>query len=163
MSKAWFLPELSPAFSAQSQNGLSCISPPNAAGSLLPSWSWSLPRRHREGTGLGKGHSGHFPWPHPPARGLPGCPGCGSCRFNDHGSVLCFPSPIRQPRHLSANPSGLCGPVVAGDLQLCAHLVHLLLAGALPPQPLLVHATVQVVLTRLGQELADPCEDLYGI
>lgn len=59
------LPELSPAFSAQSQNGLSCISPPNAAGSLLPSWSWSPPRRHREGTGLGKGHSGHSPWPHP--------------------------------------------------------------------------------------------------
>lgn len=60
----------------------------------------------------------------------------------------------------------LLGSVRAGggwDLQLSAHLVHLLLAGALPPQPLLVHAAVQVVLARLGQELADPGEDLYGI
>ena len=55
------------------------------------------------------------------------------------------------------------GPGAAGDRQRSAHLVHLLLVGALPPQPLLVHATVQVVLARLGQELADPREDLYGI
>lgn len=43
-----------------------------------------------------------------------------------------------------------------GDPCRQAHLVYLLLARALPAQPLLVHAAVQVVLTALGQKLADP-------
>lgn len=76
--------------------------------------------------------------------------------MNHERSGICFHTPM-------AHCLDLRELTVAGDLRLGAHLVHLLLAGALPPQPLLVHATVQVVLTGLGQELADTCEDLHSV
>lgn len=74
-----------------------------------------------------------------------------------------FTLPSGSPRYLLANSLDLQGLLLAGNLQPCAHLVHLFLAGALPAQPLLVHAPVQVVLTGLGQELVDTCKGLHGI
>lgn len=62
---SWFLPEPSPASFAQSRHGPSCTFPLIAAGSLLPSWSWSLPRRHRKGKGTLKTLSPTF-LPHHP-------------------------------------------------------------------------------------------------
>lgn len=83
-----FLPEPSPASFAQSRHGPSCTFPLIAADSPLPSWSLSLPRRHREGTefkGNTQDTSLYLSAPSP-CRGVQGV--VTTLRFNDHHSVM---------------------------------------------------------------------------